>query len=413
MSCSDVAPQVATRSAGALAGTTVLELGMVMQVPLAGQILGDFGADVIKVERPAPGEILRTLDPLAKSKKAMSCYYAALGRNKRTLSLDIKAPAGREVLLKLVDRADVLLHNFRPGVMERLGLGFEDLEKRNPRLIYAAGYAFGETGPMARMPGQDMLAQAYSGFARSGITDDQMPVVSNTPVIDYMTAQSLVQGVMAALIERQRSGRGQKVTTSLLDVAFAAQVLEISSLSMHGQRTSWIKQSMTFRTVDGWLMVLTLFRDNPLQGMCKAFDIPDFSGEARFSTHDLQVENLSEIESCFRPVIAALTTSECVAKLSEQDVLCSPINTVEQAMETEQIRHNAMIWKVPIPGYGEIPLAGNPVRLSRTPTVLAQSPAPLGRHSASVLGECGVSAEQMRMMQEVGIVQVDEDDATR
>ncbi|WP_306051006.1 CaiB/BaiF CoA transferase family protein [Oceaniradius stylonematis] len=392
----------------ALAGIKVLELGMVMQVPLAGQMFGDFGADVIKVERPSPGEILRTLDPLAKQKQAMSCYYAALCRNKRTISLDIKSPSGRDALLNLVDRADVLLHNFRPGVMERLGFGFEALEKRNPRLVYAVGYAFGEAGPMAGMPGQDMLAQAYSGFARSGVADGQPPVVSNTPVVDYMTAQSLVQGVMAALIERQASGRGQKVTTSLLDVAFASQVLEVSSIAMHSERTSWVKQSMTFRTADGWLIVLTLFRDNPLQGMCKAFNVPDFSGEARFSTHELQVENLDEIEARFRPVIAACTTAECVARLSEQDVLCSPVNTLEEAMKAEQIRHNGMIWEVPVPGYGQMPLAGNPVKLSRTPTVLAQAPTPLGHHSLAVLGEFGFSDEEARKMKELGAVYVED-----
>lgn len=392
---------------GALEGIKVLELGMVMQVPLAGQMLGDFGANVIKVERLAPGEILRTLDPVANKKGGMSCYYAALGRNKRTLSLDVKSLEGREALLKLIDEADVLLHNFRPGVMERLGFGFEELEKRNPRLIYAVGYAFGESGPMAKMPGQDMLAQAYSGLARSGIADDQPPVLSNTPVIDYMTALSLTQGIMAALIERQNSGRGQKVTTSLLDVAVAVQVLEVSSISMHGQRTSWTKQSMMFQTLDGWLLVLTLFRDNPLQSMCKAFGVPDFSDQPRFSTRDLQVENIREIENRFRQVMANLTTAECVAKLSEQDVLCSPVNTLEAAMESSQVRHNGTVLQVPVPGYGELPLAGNPVKLSRTPTTLSYPPTALGHDGFAVLGEHGFVEAEMLKMKDKGVIHLE------
>lgn len=393
---------------GALEGIKVLELGMVMQVPLAGQMLGDYGANVIKVERLAPGEILRTLDPIANKKGGMSCYYAALGRNKRTLSLDFKSPEGRDALLKLIDDADVLLHNFRPGVMERLGFGFEELEKRNPRLIYAAGYAFGESGPMARMPGQDMLAQAYSGLARSGIADDQPPVLSNTPTIDYMTALSLTQGIMAALIERQSSGRGQKVTTSLLDVSLAVQVLEVSSISMHGQRTSWIKQSMMFQTLDGWLLVLTLFRDNPLQSMCKAFEVPDFSDQPRFSSRDLQVENIREIEDRFRPIMASLTTAECVARLSERDVLCSPVNTLEAAMESSQARHNGTIWQVPVPAYGELPLAGNPVKLSRTPAALSYPPTPLGHDGFTVLGEHGFAEGEMLKMKDKGVIHLED-----
>lgn len=136
---------------GALNGITVLELGMVMQVPLAGQMLSDLGARVIKVERLPPGEILRTLDPIALEQGGMSAYYAALGRNKESVSLDLKTAAGKDILMKMVESADVVLHNFRPGVMERLGFGYEELEKLNPRIVYAVGYAFGDVGPMAHM----------------------------------------------------------------------------------------------------------------------------------------------------------------------------------------------------------------------------------------------------------------------
>jgi crotonobetainyl-CoA:carnitine CoA-transferase CaiB-like acyl-CoA transferase len=140
-------------------------------------------------------------------------------------------------------------------------------------LVYAVGFAFGESGPMAGMPGRDMLAQSFSGFAMSGLEDGEQPWISNTPVIDYTTAVSLTQGIMAALLERERSGRGQMVTTSLFDVALATQVLEISSRAIHGYRTSWIKHSMVFRISDGWLTVLTLFRDTPLEMLCRAFDV--------------------------------------------------------------------------------------------------------------------------------------------
>jgi len=392
-------------SRGALSGVRVIELGMVMQVPLAGQMLGDYGADVIKVERLSPGEILRTLDPVANEKGGISCYYAALCRNKRSLALDIKSEEGRDLLLRLIDSADVLLHNFRPGVMERLGLSFEDLEKRNPRLIYAVGYAFGATGPMAKMPGQDMLAQSYSGFAMSGVEESAVPQITNTPIIDYMTALSLTQGILAALVERSSSGRGQKIETSLLDVAFAAQVLEQSSIAMHSQRTSWVKQSMRFKTTDGWLVVLTLFRDNPLRGLCAAFDVLDFSGQPKFATRDLQVKNIAEIEEYFRPLVAEFSTAECVERLSGQDILCSPINTLEQAAASPQIRNNGMVWSVPVSGYGDVALAGNPVKLSRTPPELRISPAELGAHASEILGEIGVGEEEFSSLRQQGVVE--------
>jgi crotonobetainyl-CoA:carnitine CoA-transferase CaiB-like acyl-CoA transferase len=392
---------------GPLAGVTVLELGMVMQVPLAAQMLGDYGADVIKVERQPPGEILRTLDPIATEEGTGSCYYAALGRNKRTLSLDIKSPEGHSTLMRLVEKADVLLHNFRPGVMERLGLGYEQLAEHNPRLVYAAGFAFGETGPLASMPGQDMLAQAYSGFALSGVADGDPPKISNTPVIDYMTALSLTQGIMAALIERQRSGLGQKVTTSLLDVAFAAQVLEVSSIAVHGERTSWIKRSMSLAASDGWLIVLTLFRDNPLKAICSAFDLPDMSAEEGLATADQQNRRLTEIEERLRPVFARYTVAECIEKLGRHDVLCSPFNTLETAMASEQIRHNGMLWNIPVAGKAERELVGNPVKLSRTPLGLREAPSCIGGMSANVLSRFGFGQDEIDRLIERGVVYAD------
>jgi crotonobetainyl-CoA:carnitine CoA-transferase CaiB-like acyl-CoA transferase len=395
---------------GALAGVIVLELGMVMQVPLAGQMLGDLGADVIKVERLPPGEILRTLDPAARETGAMSAYYAALCRNKRSLSLDIKAPDGRAALLRLIDQADVLIHNFRPGVMERLGLGWEELEERNPRLVYAAGFAFGPTGPMAHMPGQDMLAQAYSGLARSGLADDEVPRLSNAPVIDYVTAATLTQGILAALLERSRSGRGQKVTTSLLDTAMAVQVLEAATMGIRSERTSWTKHAMILPTRDGWIIVLTLFRPNPLSSLCDAFGLPDLSREAPFATYDDQVANLSIIKERFAPLFAERTTAECIERLSAQDILCAPVNTLEQALEAPQVRENGSIWEIPVPGVGPRLLMGNPLHLSRTPAHLEVPPAELGAHGPAVLASFAFGTEEIAALRRSGVLHVPHDD---
>ena len=398
-----VAPQPSS-SAMALDGIVVLELGMVMQVPLAAQMLGDFGADVIKIERPAPGDILRTLDTVGRDRGEMSCYYAALCRNKRTLCLDIKEAQGRDALLRLVDRADVLLHNFRPGVMERLGLGFADIHRRNPRLIYAAGSAFGESGPMADLPGQDMLAQSFSGLAMSGVEPGESPRLNNTPAVDYVTAVSLTQGILAALVERQRSGRGQMVSTSLFDVALAMQTLEISSQEIYGYRTSWLRQAMVYRTQDGWLTVLTLFRDNPLQKLCSAFEIEDLSQNPKFATTDLQIQHLREIEKMLVPVFARFKSADCMARLAKVDILCAPVYDVADVVDHPQTIHNGTIWDVPIPGQKAARLAGNPVRLSRTPPKVYRQPTALGADSDGVLASFGFSPEEIQALRGASIV---------
>jgi crotonobetainyl-CoA:carnitine CoA-transferase CaiB-like acyl-CoA transferase len=390
--------------AKALEGVVVLELGMVMQVPLAAQMLGDYGADVIKIERPPPGDILRTLDTIGRDRGGMSCYYAALCRNKRTLCLDIKSPPGHDALMRLVDRADVLLHNFRPGVMERLGLGYADLEKRNPRLIYAAGFAFGESGPMADLPGQDMLAQSFSGFAMSGVEEGGRPRLGNTPVIDYVTAVSLTQGILAALFERERSGRGQKIVTSLFEVALATQTLEVASRAIYGYRTSWVRQAMVFRTKDGWLTVLTLFRDNPLRKLCNAFGVDDMSGEQQYATTDLQVKSIREIERRFCPLFEKFTTVECMERLAEVDILCSPVNDVDAVVDHPQTRQNGTMWDVPIPGQGTVRLVGNPVHLSRTPLGVSREPTAIGAHTDEVLGSFGFSQDEIKALRAASAV---------
>ena len=390
--------------AGALAGTVVVELGMVMQVPLAAQMLGDFGANVIKVERPGTGDILRTLDPVANEAGTMSAYYAALGRNRRTVCLDIKRPEGHEALLRFLDRADVLLHNFRPGVMERLGLGYSDLEPRNPRLVYAGGFAFGDDGPMASFPGQDMLAQSFSGFAMSGHGSDEMPRLANPPLMDYATAVSLTQGIMAALIERERSGRGQAVTTSLFDVAICIQTLELASRTMHRSDTGWVRHSMIFRARDGYIVVLTLFRDNPLKLLCEAFGQADLSREQRFATLELQIANRAEIQAFFAPLFASESSADVMARLGKVDILCSPVNDLSVVIDHPQTRANGTIWEIEIPGHGRTKVAGNPVRLSRTPAVYARAPALLGAHNREVLAEFGFDAAEIEALRVAGVL---------
>jgi crotonobetainyl-CoA:carnitine CoA-transferase CaiB-like acyl-CoA transferase len=392
---------------GALSGVVVIELGMVMQVPLAGQMLADYGARVIKVERPGSGDILRTLDPLANELGMMSCYYAALCRNKYVVCLDIKQPKGVGALLRMVDQADVLMHNFRPGVMERLGLGYAELAKRNPGLIYAGGYGFGEAGPMSKFPGQDMLSQAFSGFTMSGRSSHDEPQLSNPPPMDYSAAVSLTQGILAALVERGRSGKGQAVSTSLFEVAIGMQTLELASRTMHGAETSWVRHAMVYRAKDGWVVVLTLFRDNPLKMLCKAFDVEDLSGEARFGNVELQIANKAAIQGHFAPLFASKSVADILDRLSRVDILCAPINHLSEVLDHPQTEANGSLWTIDVPGHGKMRVAGSAVRLSRTPAAYHRPPTWMGADNEEVLQSFGFDAAEISALQQSNILTSD------
>lgn len=387
-----------------LIGIKVLELGMVLQVPLAAQMLGDYGADVIKVERPPDGDLIRNLDEVGTGLGEMSCYYAAIGRNKRTLCVDVKNAKGREILEHLIDKADVLIHNFRPGVMERLGFGPDDVMKRNPRLIYAVSTAFGADGPLSKLPGQDMLAQSLSGLALNGVAPGEPPRLMCTPMVDYAAAASLTQGILAALFERERSGKGDLVTTSLFDVAVAMQILEISSLSMYNYETNWLQYSMVFQTGDGWVTVLTLFRSNPLKLLCEAFDVEDMSTDPELADASLQRENLKKIHERFGPIIAAYTTEECMERLADTDILSAPVMNLKDALEHPQTLKNGVIWDVPVPGHGNVRLAGNPVRLSRHAPYVEHPPSQLGEMSEQILSDFGYAPDEIAELKAAEII---------
>lgn len=387
-----------------LAGVKVLELGMVMQVPLAAQMLADYGADVIKVERPPRGDIIRDLDEVGTARDEMSCYYAAVGRGRRSICLDIKNSQGREILTRLVRECDVLIHNFRPGVMERIGFGPDQVREINPRMIFAMSTSFGAEGPLAGMPGQDMLAQSLSGFAMAGLDEGEKPRLTSVPVIDYAAAVHLTQGILAALFERERSGKGDVVSTSLFDVALSSQVLEIASRSIYSYRTSWTKYAMIFRTSDGWITVLTLFRPNPLQLLCRAFGVDDMSVQPELATASLQRKNAALIQERFDPILAEFSTEACLERLRETDILAAPVLDVEEAVAHEQSHLNGSVWEVDVPGHGRRKLAGTPVRLGRHDLKETRPPVGLGADSENVLDEIGYTADEINAFLGNGVI---------
>jgi formyl-CoA transferase len=380
-----------------LAGITVLDFTQIELGPCATQVLGDFGADVIKIERPDAGDPLRFY---MKGPTGESAVFWGLNRNKRSVAIDVRTRLGREAVYRLGRRADVLVHNFRPGVMERLGFGADEMRMRNPRLIYAFGTGYGPDGPYRDKGGQDVLAQAMSGAAARRNDPDAPPDPSATPIADYIAGMLLVQGILLALLARERTGVGQVVHTSLLDAMLAAQPTEAAVQLNLGRDLNWGAMPLagTFATRDGHIVMVGAFKPNPLQEICRGLGIEDLSASPRYTTHDLQVAHRTELQARFRQEFAKRTTDEAVRQLESVDILCSRVNTLAQALDDPQVRHNAMVIEMTHARLGAIRSLGNPVKLEDMPATYRLAPPSLGEHTHEVLRELNFSDDEVEAL---------------
>jgi len=380
-----------------LDGVVVLDFTQIEMGPCATQVLGDFGADVVKIERPGAGDLSRVH---MKHASGESAIFWSLNRNKRSVALDMRSPLGREAIHRLARKADVLVHNFRPGVMERLGFGYPELSVINPRLIYAFGSGYGPTGPYRDKGGQDVLAQAMSGIASRRAEPDAPPEPSATPIADFTGGMLLTQAILLALLARERTGRGQVVHVSLLDGMLAMQLQEASAWLNLGQRLNWgsFPLSGTFRTVDGYVVMVGAFKPNPLQDICRALGIEDLSADARYATHDAQVAHREELQQLWRQEFARRTTKQVVDALETVDILCAPVKDIEAALNDPQVAHNQMVVDMRDPEVGAIRTVGIPVKLEGTPGSVRRTPPRLGQHTNEVLAELGFSPEEIRTL---------------
>jgi len=370
-----------------LAGIRVVDFTQVMMGPVATQMLGDYGADVIKIERPPTGDLSRTSIPDDPA-GLVGPVYCSLNRNKRSVVLDLRKPDERAALMDLIRGADVVVNNFRAGVMERMGLGYEELKKINPRIIYAVGTGFGLTGPYAHKGGQDILAQAMSGvMARRSRASDPLSVYATT-FADYSAGMHLVQGVLLALLQRQKTGRGQQFNVSLLDSMIAAQTQEAATQMMRGFELNWgaMPLSGVFETSDGALVMVGAFKADPVKDIGAALGIAGLEGDPRFTTHALRMQNKVALQAIFAERFKTNTTAHWIGKLEEQDLLCAPVRSLAEALADEQTAINGMIMEAP--GVVEIvKVAGSPIHMSDAPVTIRVPPAQLGQHTREVLAE--------------------------
>lgn len=397
-----------TSAPAALTGLRILDFSHVYQGPVGTQLLADYGADVIKVERPGTGDWSRAWGPFVKD---VSLPFANLNRNKRSLAVDTKSPEGRVLVLKLVEQADVLVHNFRKGVMERLGLGYDDLRALNPRLIYAWSSGWGDHGPSADSGrgGHDMMARAEGGWFVH--YEDGKPPIPGGVSIDYPAGLNLMIGILVALRHRDRTGEGQFLSTDLLSVACHAHAWEgaqalnadkVDRPAAVGGTEAAIDKA--FATSDGFIEISPVFSENSLRDISTAVGLDDLSQDPRFATESLQVANRDALNLILAERLKTRTTDEWIAKLEKKGVFCARVRDFAEVMHDPQVLANGMVVEMNHPEAGTLKLLGNPVRLRATPPRFEIPPPALGQHSSEIAAELGYSESEIQTLIEKGVI---------
>lgn len=375
----------------ALTGMTVLDLSQVMAGPFCTMILGDLGADVIKVENPSTGDQTRT-GWGAAGPSGDSRAFLALNRNKRSVTIDLKDEADRERFYALVAEADVVVENFRPGVAARLGVGYEDLAARNPGLIYASISGFGQDGPYAQRPGYDLIAQAMAGVMSVTGEPGGRPVKAGIPVADLGSGLFTVVGILAAWSYKQRTGQGQYLETSLFESALALSVWETVEYWSTGEVPAPLGSAhrllapyQALATRDGYITVAGN-NQRLWQRLCDALGDGALAQDPRFDTNDKRMANLPELVTVLEERLAARGTAEWVEILLAAGVPAGPIQNYQQLLEEDpHVAERGMVTSFAHPVDGDIAVIASPIRLSVTPPRVT-APAPLlGQHNEEIL----------------------------
>ena len=385
---------------GALDGLTILDLSRVLSGPYCTMLAADMGARVIKIEHPERGDDTRAWGPPFLAGE--SAYYLSINRNKESVALDFKTPLGRKALDELIARADVLVENFRPGTLDRLGLGYNDLQVRHPRLIYTSISGFGLNGPRRDEAGYDAVAQAEGGLMSITGAPGGPAVRLGVAIADIAAGMFAFQGLLLALISRAQSGRGQHVDVSLLDSVAALLTYQAARYFATGiapvragNRHMTIAPYDTFEMRDG-VLVLAVGTDAQWRAFCTTLARPDLAADSRFATNAQRVERFDDLRPLVTDTLAPYRLNQAVELLRDAGVPCGAVRSIAEALDDPQIIARAMIEEIDHPAIGPLKLLGLPVKLSATPGSVRLPPPRLGEHTRAVLsGDLGWSAEDV------------------
>jgi formyl-CoA transferase/CoA:oxalate CoA-transferase len=375
--------------------------------PYAAMTLGDLGADVIKVEDPRGGDATRGYPPFWNGQ---STYFLSANRNKRSLTLNLEHEQGREIVRELARDADILIESFRTGAMEGWGLGWAELHALNPRLIYCAVSAVGREGPDKDRAGVDLLMQAYAGLMSITGEPGRPPVRVGTSVVDLSTGANAVQGMLAALYVRERTGQGQRVDVSLLGSV-------VSWLSYHvvaqfatgdvpepmGSRHPSVAPYGTYPTKDGFLVVAVAL-DSSWKRFCTAVGRPELIDHPRLGRNAGRIAHREELEPLIAGILAERTAQEWAEIMDRHGVPASPINTIDQVVRLPQTLHQELIVEVPHPDIPDLRTQGMAIKLGTTPGAIRMPPPKLGEHSETILTRLGFTAAQIAKLRERGTI---------
>jgi formyl-CoA transferase len=385
---------------GPLSGVRVLDLTRVVAGPYCSMFLGDLGAEVVKVEQPGAGDDTRGWGPPFAGGE--SAYYLCINRNKQSLTLDLKSKRAAELLRQLVKAADVIIENFRPGTMERLGLGEKELRELNPRLIYASLTGFGADGPMSDWPGYDLIVQAWGGLMSITGTPEGEPVKVGVAIIDLVAGLMLGKAITAALFAREKIGVGQRIDTSLLE-AEVASLINVGSNYLVGGKVPnrWgnahpnIVPYQNFQTADGYL-VIGVASEVIWKRFCEAIGQRDLTDDPRFVENSKRVENRSELIALLSEIFLQRRNGAWFKLLTDAEVPCAPVQTIDQVFQAPQVLQRDMLIEVEHPTAGKVRMAGIPVKFSVTPATVRRPPPLLGEHNEEILKTwLGMSADSI------------------